>query len=65
MPLYTLRCAGCGMEFHRFLRLGEAAEGIPCPGCGERVQPGSFKKAADSPASSQGPAPVCGLHRGT
>lgn len=53
------------MEFHRFLRLSEAAEGVPCPACGERVQPGSFKKAADSPASAQGPAPVCGLHRGT
>jgi len=31
MPLYDYRCRGCGGEFERLVRLGEA---VACPSCG-------------------------------
>lgn len=35
MPLYEYRCAACAHRFEVLQRLGDDAEGIVCPSCGE------------------------------
>lgn len=35
MPLYEYRCEACAHRFEVLQRLGEDAEGLECPRCGE------------------------------
>jgi putative FmdB family regulatory protein len=35
MPLYEYACKNCGQRFEILQRMGEGAEGLECPGCGE------------------------------
>jgi len=35
MPLYEYRCAACDHRFEVLQRVGDDAEGVVCPRCGE------------------------------
>ncbi|NLN10013.1 MAG: zinc ribbon domain-containing protein [Acidobacteria bacterium] len=51
MPLYEYRCRACGHRFEELQRLGESAEKVTCPECGERQaerQLSTFAAAAAS-----------------
>lgn len=55
MPLYEYRCRSCGHRFEQLQRLGEGAEGVECPRCGERQaerQLSTFASGTASGASS-------------
>jgi len=34
VPLYEYRCSTCGSRFEVLRRLGQGAEGLSCPECG-------------------------------
>jgi putative FmdB family regulatory protein len=35
VPLYEYRCAACGSRFELLRRVGQGAEGVACPECGQ------------------------------
>ena len=35
MPLYEYQCTGCDTRFEVLQRVGQGAEGLSCPDCGE------------------------------
>jgi putative FmdB family regulatory protein len=61
MPLYEYRCSACGQRFEVLQRMGEGAEGVDCPRCGERAAEKLLSTFAASTASAGSAAgPACG-----
>lgn len=55
MPLYEYRCNDCDHRFEILQRMGEGADGLACPSCGEprlEKQFSTFAAAAGSSTSS-------------
>lgn len=62
MPLYEYRCRRCGHRFEVLQRLGEGAEGLACPRCGEvdaERQLSTFAAGASEARGAATTAPVC------
>ena len=59
MPLYEYRCHACGHRFEVLQRIGEGAEGLVCPECGERDLEKQFSTFA-SAGGDQTTGPICG-----
>lgn len=65
MPLYEYRCNACGHRFEVLQRMGEGAEGVECPSCGERAAEkllSTFAAASSGAGSPAGAA--CGASGG-
>jgi len=67
MPLYEYRCTECDHRFEILQRMGEGADGLDCPSCGEpRVEKqfSTFASASSTPGGtrsvSSGPTGACG-----
>ncbi len=60
MPLYEYQCRDCGHRFEILQRLGEGAEGLACPSCGERRLDKQFSTFASGAGSSSSAAPAAG-----
>ena len=66
MPLYEYRCVECGHRFESLQRVGEGAEGLSCPECGDRrleKQLSTFAASTGDPAGA-GRAGGCGAGAG-
>lgn len=62
MPLYEYRCRGCGHRFEVLQRLGEGAEGLACPRCGEAAverQLSTFAAGGSEARGDAAGAPAC------
>jgi putative FmdB family regulatory protein len=65
MPLYEYRCQRCRHRFEVLQGVGEGADGLECPSCGERDLARELSTfAARSGRASEAPA-VAGCCRGT
>jgi putative FmdB family regulatory protein len=68
MPLYEYRCEACAHRFEVLQRLGDDAEGIACPRCGEVRVARQFSTFAARGGTSSGESfagagcgrPACG-----
>lgn len=66
MPLYEYRCSDCDHGFEILQSMGEGAEGLACPRCGEthlEKQFSTFASASAGPAAASAGAcggPSCG-----
>lgn len=61
MPLYEYRCSECDHRFEVLQRLGEGAEGLTCPECGQATAKKQFSTFSSSGASGgAGPAALGG-----
>lgn len=62
MPLYEYRCTECDHSFEILQRMGEGADGLDCPSCGEpRVEKQFSTFAAGSGSgTSNGVGASCG-----
>jgi putative FmdB family regulatory protein len=64
MPIYEYRCQDCGNRFEILQRLGQGAEGLSCPECGEERVEKQYSTFASGTASSRpseaAPARGCG-----
>jgi len=63
MPIYEYRCQDCGNRFEILQRMGQGAEGLSCPECGEeRVekQYSTFASSTGESGRSDAPARGCG-----
>ena len=52
MPLYEYQCRDCGHRFEILQRLGEGAEGLVCPSCGQKHLDKQFSTFASGGSSS-------------
>lgn len=57
MPLYEYRCQSCDHHFEILQRMGDGAEGLSCPRCGEDHLARQFSTFASSSSSSSAPSP--------
>ena len=48
LPLYEYRCGACGALFELLRRVGQDAEGVSCPRCGQREVEKEFSTFAGS-----------------
>ena len=60
MPLYEYQCRECGHRFEILQRLGEGAEGLVCPACGEKRLAKQFSTFASGSGSGSTTAPASG-----
>jgi putative FmdB family regulatory protein len=62
MPIYEYRCNDCGNRFEILQRLGQGADGVHCPSCGEERIEKQFSTFASSTAepSRRDAAPMVG-----
>jgi putative FmdB family regulatory protein len=67
MPIYEYSCNKCGKNFEVLQSMGEGAEGLTCPSCGESELSKQFSTfaagSAETTASAVGQgggAPACG-----
>ena len=66
MPLYEYQCKQCGHKFEILQRLGEGADGLECPACGDQKLEKQFSTFASSGASgSDSAAPPAGCGSGS
>ncbi|MGB5162560.1 MAG: zinc ribbon domain-containing protein [Thermoanaerobaculia bacterium] len=57
MPMYEYLCQDCGHQFEILQRMGEGADGLACPECGEKrvvKQFSTFAASGNSTATSAG-----------
>jgi putative FmdB family regulatory protein len=54
MPIYEYRCQDCGNRFEILQRLGQGAEGVSCPECGEERVEKQYSTFASGTASNTG-----------
>ena len=57
MPMYEYVCQSCGHQFEILQRMGEGADGLACPKCGEeRVEKqfSTFAASGNSTSTSAG-----------
>jgi len=62
MPLYEYRCTDCDHRFEVLQRMGDSAESLSCPECGEAEVTKEFSTFAGTVAGgskSQAAAPAC------
>ena len=60
MPLYEYQCRDCGHRFEILQRIGEGAEGLVCPSCGEKRLDNQLSTFASGAGSSSMAAPAGG-----
>lgn len=65
MPIYEYSCKKCGKNFEVLQRMGEGAEGLSCPSCGESELSKKFStfaagSAQTTASAAGGGAPACG-----
>ena len=66
MPLYEYRCESCDHQFEILRKIGQGAEGLACPQCGDEGLAKQFSTFAATDAKSVGsPMPAGGCCRGT
>lgn len=53
MPLYEYTCGHCGHRFEELQRMGEGAEGVTCPRCGEKEAHRELSTFASSTAGGK------------
>ncbi len=67
MPLYEYRCTDCNHNFEILQKLGDNADGLACPSCGETRLAKQFSTFASTAGqdSMAAAAPVGGCCQGT
>ena len=54
MPIYEYQCLDCGNRFEVLQRMGEGAEGLTCPECGDARVTKQFSTFASNSGSTTG-----------
>ena len=56
MPIYEYQCLDCGQRFEVLQRMGEGADDLTCPDCGQKRVAKQFSTFASNAGTSSGSA---------